>query len=171
VAGLGLWARRQNGLPLTNASVDKPLQPFDDYDEHSLIENCGIKEAKQQWDLDHPPQETERAVRVQVVFTLLMFSLATAYRLQCEREATGGEPVGWRRQILEQTRAKVMMCAQGAMTSFTSRSIPCCCGSGLRLSRQVSAHASKSWPNSDSQHAANCYVGTSVEDRAMEITN
>jgi len=30
---------------LTNASVGKPLQPFDDYDERSLIENCCIKRA------------------------------------------------------------------------------------------------------------------------------
>jgi hypothetical protein len=40
---------------LTNASVAKPLQPFDDDDDRSLIENCCIKEAKQQWDLGHPP--------------------------------------------------------------------------------------------------------------------
>jgi Transposase DDE domain len=101
---------------LTNASVAKPLQPFDDYDNRSLIENCCIKEAKQQWDLDHPPQKSERAVRVHVMFTLLMFALATAYRLQCEREAMGGDPVGWRRwrrQLLEQTRDKVIVFAQG----------------------------------------------------------
>ena len=101
---------------LTNASVAKPLQPFDDYDDRSLIENCCIKEAKQQWELGHPPQKTERAVRVHVLFTLLMFALATAYRLQCEREARGGEPVGWqrwRRQLLEQTRDKVIVFAQG----------------------------------------------------------
>jgi hypothetical protein len=46
---------------LTNAAVTKPLQPFDD-DDRSLIENCCIKEAKQQWDLGHSPQKTERAV-------------------------------------------------------------------------------------------------------------
>ena len=74
---------------LTNASVQQPLQPFDDYDDRSLIENCCIKEAKQQWDLGHPPQKTGRAVRVHVVFTLLMFALATAYRLQCEQAAGG----------------------------------------------------------------------------------
>jgi hypothetical protein len=33
---------------LTNAPVDKPLRPFDDYDDRSLIENCCIKESKQQ---------------------------------------------------------------------------------------------------------------------------
>jgi hypothetical protein len=101
---------------LTNASVERPLHVFDDYDDRRLMENCCIKEAKQQWELGHPPQKTERAVRVHVVFTLLMFALATAYRLQCERQATGGESVGWqrwRRQLLEQTREKVMVVAQG----------------------------------------------------------
>ena len=55
-------------------------------------------------------------MRVHVVFTLLMFALATASRLPCEREAMGGEPVGWqrwRRQLLEQTRDKVIVFAQG----------------------------------------------------------
>ena len=60
------------------------------------------------------------------VFTLLMFALATAYRLQCEREATGGEPVGWqrwRRQLLEQTRDKVIVFAQGLLWHLSSRRI------------------------------------------------
>jgi Transposase DDE domain len=100
---------------LTNAPVDKPLQPFDDDDERSLIENCCIKEAKQQWDLGHPPQKTGRAVRVHVIFTFLMFALATAYRLRCEHAEVRGEPVGWqrwRRQLLEQARDKVIVFAQ-----------------------------------------------------------
>jgi hypothetical protein len=46
------WNNRDYGpggktVFLTNASVDKPLQPFDD-DDRSLIENCCIKESKQQ---------------------------------------------------------------------------------------------------------------------------
>jgi hypothetical protein len=115
------WNNREYGpggktVFLTNASVEKPLQPFDDYDERSLIENCCIKESKQQWSLKHPPQKTARAVRVHVMFTLLMFALATAYRLQCEQEEAGAEPIGWqrwRRQLLEQTRDKVIVFAQG----------------------------------------------------------
>jgi hypothetical protein len=50
-----------------------------------------------------------------------MFALATAYRLQCEREALGAEPVGWqrwRRQLLEQTREKVIVFAQGCYGIF-----------------------------------------------------
>jgi hypothetical protein len=51
-----------------------------------------------------------------VLCTLLMFALATAYRLRCEQEAMGGEPVGWqrwRRQLLEETRDQVIVFAQG----------------------------------------------------------
>ncbi|MGH8067548.1 MAG: hypothetical protein ACRERE_20415 [Candidatus Entotheonellia bacterium] len=96
------WQRKDYGpvgkvVFLTNAPVAKPLQPFDGYDDHGLIENYCIKEVKQQWELGHSPQENERAVRVHVMFTLLMFALATAYRLQCEREALRGEAVGWQR--------------------------------------------------------------------------
>jgi Transposase DDE domain len=101
---------------LTNAAVQQPLKPFDDYDERSLIENCCIKEAKQQWDLGHPPQKSARAVRVHVMFTLLMFALATAYRWQYEKAALREKPVGWqrwRRQLLEQSRDKVIVFAQG----------------------------------------------------------
>jgi hypothetical protein len=101
---------------LTNAAVQQPLKPFDDYDDRSLIENCCIKEAKQQWDLGHPPQKSARAVRVHVMFTLLMFALATAYRWQYEKAALREEPVGWqrwRRQLLEQSRDKVIVFAQG----------------------------------------------------------
>jgi hypothetical protein len=51
------WHGREYGpggktVFLTNDPVDKPLQPFDDYDERSLIENCCIKESKQQWSLN-----------------------------------------------------------------------------------------------------------------------
>jgi hypothetical protein len=106
---------------LTNAAVENPLQPFDDYDDRSLIENCCIKESKQQWSLKHPPQKTARAVRVHIMFTLLMFALATAYRLQCTQADTGNEPVGWqrwRRQLLQQTRDHVIVFAQDCYGIF-----------------------------------------------------
>jgi hypothetical protein len=101
---------------LTHASVEQPWRPFDDDDDRRLIENCCIKEAKQPWNLGHPPHKTERAVRVHVMFTRLMFALATAYRLRCEREDRGSEPVGWqrwRRQLSEETRDQVIVLAQG----------------------------------------------------------
>jgi hypothetical protein len=106
---------------LSHAPVANPLQVFDDDDDRRLIEHCGMKEAKQPWELGHPPQNTARAVRVHVVFTRLMFALATAYRRPCEQEVTGTEPVGWqrwRRQLLEETRDKVIVCAQGSYGIF-----------------------------------------------------
>jgi hypothetical protein len=77
------WNGREYGpagttVFLTHASVPQPLRPFDDDDDRSLIEHCCIKESKQPWSLQHPPQKTARAVRVHVMFTLLMFALATA---------------------------------------------------------------------------------------------
>jgi hypothetical protein len=60
--------------------------------------------------------KTDRAVWVHPLFTLLLFALAAAYRLACEREAMGGEPVGghrWRRPRLEPTREQGIVCAQG----------------------------------------------------------
>jgi hypothetical protein len=47
---------------------------------------------------------------VHIMFTVLMFALATPYR----QEETGGEPVGWRRwrsHILGQTRDMVIIVA------------------------------------------------------------
>jgi hypothetical protein len=60
-------------------------------------------------------------VRVHLLFTLLMFALATAYRLQCEQEESGGEPVGWqrwRRQLLGQSRDQVIGFAEGCYGIF-----------------------------------------------------
>ena len=100
---------------LTNAPVDTPLQPFDDDDDRRLIEHGSLTESKQPWSLQPPPQKTARAVRGHVLFTVLLFALATAYRWPGAPEDRGGEPVGWqrwRRQLLEQTRDHVIVVAQ-----------------------------------------------------------
>jgi hypothetical protein len=100
---------------LTTASVQQPLKPVDDDDRRLLAHGCS-KAATPPWELGHPPQKRARAVRVPVVLTGLLCALATAYRLPCAHEAAGGEPVGWprwRRQLWEQTRDDVIVCAQG----------------------------------------------------------
>jgi len=79
--------------------------------------------------LAHPPQKNGRAVRVHVVSTLLPFALATAYRLQCEQEETGGKSVGWqrwRRQLLEQTRDTVIVVVQDCYGIFIWPNTRCC---------------------------------------------
>jgi hypothetical protein len=49
---------------LTNVSMSKPLQPFDDDDDPSLMENYCLTGVKRHWDVSHHPQKTERAARV-----------------------------------------------------------------------------------------------------------
>ena len=105
----------------THASVPPPWPPVDDEDERRLIAHGWINERQPPWELGQPPQKTERAVRVHVLCTRLRFARATASRLQGEPEATGSAPVGWqrwRRHLLEQTRDKVMGCAQGGDAIF-----------------------------------------------------
>jgi len=114
------WNGREDGpagttVFLTYASVQQPLRPFDDDDDRRLIEHGGIKESKQPWSVQPPPQQTARAVRVHVMFTLLMCALATASRWPCKPADTRGEPIGWqrwRRQLLEETRELVIVFAQ-----------------------------------------------------------
>jgi hypothetical protein len=115
------WPSRDYGpggkvVFLTHEALAKPLRVFDAYDDRSLSENCCIKESTQAWHLKHPPQKTERAVQVHVLFTLAMFALATASRWRAEQAAVGDEPVGWqrwRRQLFQQNRDKVLIVAQG----------------------------------------------------------
>ncbi len=116
------WHHRDYGpggktVFLTNASVQQPWQSFDDDDDRRLIEHCCLKESKQPWSVKPPPQKRARAVRVHVMFSLLLFALATAYRLPGEQADTGKEPVGWprwRRPLLEQTRDLVIIFAKDA---------------------------------------------------------
>jgi hypothetical protein len=101
---------------LTQAPVAQPVQVFAADDDRRRLATCCRKAAKPQWELGPPPPPHARAVRGHGVFTLRMCALATASRLPCAREARGGEPVGWqrgRRQLLEQTRAKGLVWAQG----------------------------------------------------------
>ena len=102
---------------LTNAPGDTPWRPFEDDDDHRWIEHGGIKATKQPWDLGHPPQKQDRAVRVHGIGTWRMCAWATADRRPCESEGLGDEPVGWqrgRRQRREPTRDRRMGGAEGA---------------------------------------------------------
>jgi hypothetical protein len=155
---------------LTEASVDQTWQPFDADDERRLIENCCLKEAKQPWNLRHPPQNTGRAVRVHVLFTFLMFALATADRLRCERAALGGEPVGWqrwRRQLLEQTRDTIIVLAQRWYGIFPLAEFALLVGSSSKMCRQASGHSKQCWPNTDSQVTSDPDIGTSEVRRSV----
>jgi hypothetical protein len=115
------WHGRDDGTGghpvfLTKASGPQPWPPCNDDDDRRRIEHGGLKDTKPPWALGHPLQKPARAVPGPGTCTRLLVALATAYRLLCAHEAPRGEPVGghrWRRQLLEQTRDQVIVCAQG----------------------------------------------------------
>jgi hypothetical protein len=122
-------ARRLHRKPLVDGAYRRDegalLADFCDFPQElgvvNLMHHVREKAVQREWNLGHPPKKTARAVRVHIVFTLLMFALATAYRWQCEQEAVGGTPVGWkrrRRQLLEETRDKLIIFAEGAYGIF-----------------------------------------------------
>jgi hypothetical protein len=65
---------------LTNASVDKPLQIADWYDERSEIENRHHREVKQSCHLEHLLQKSEAGVYVHVYLVLATYALSRAFR-------------------------------------------------------------------------------------------
>jgi hypothetical protein len=123
---------------LTNAPVEDPFGPFDDYDGRSVIENVAFREGKQGWHLEHAPQKTAEGVTIHVYFTLLVMALTTAYRLWCRRqvvqeegeealadlEAAGAwiEPSGirvFRRKVQQKNRDLVIIFWQGKYGIFS----------------------------------------------------
>ena len=72
--GDGLRSQERLGRNFASTKGYVVLRVFDDDDDRSLIENGCITAAKQPWELGHPPQKHERAVRVHVVCTVLLFA-------------------------------------------------------------------------------------------------
>lgn len=67
---------------LTNLPVTDPWPVVDAYDDRSWIENGLFRQNKQFWRLTRWfPQKKEAGVRSHLVFVMLMFAVATAYRL------------------------------------------------------------------------------------------
>ncbi|MBU1683798.1 transposase [Patescibacteria group bacterium] len=82
---------------LTNASVKKPLEVYDSYDERSEIENSLFRESKQAWFIQRPDRNSANAFRAHVYLTIITMALTTAFRgwmdaqdkLEHEGEETG----------------------------------------------------------------------------------
>jgi hypothetical protein len=67
---------------LTNLSVTNPWPVVDAYDDRSWIENGLFRQNKQFGHLTRWfPQKSEAGVRSHLVFVMLIFAVATAYRL------------------------------------------------------------------------------------------
>jgi hypothetical protein len=111
----------------------------------------------------HPSQKHERAVRVPVVYTRLLFTLATLYRLLCAQEATGGEPVRWQRwrcQRFEQSRDLVIVFAQGYDGIFHMPEDLLQVGVSIKDRPPGLARARKSWHHMGSYPRRESSIGT-----------
>ncbi len=73
---------------LTNLTVTNPWAVVDAYDDRSWIENGLFRQNKQFWRLTRWfPQKSEAGVGSHLVFVMLMFAVATAYRLWDKQSA------------------------------------------------------------------------------------
>jgi hypothetical protein len=73
---------------LTNLTVTNPWPVVDAYDDRSWIENGLFRHSKQFWRLTRWfPKKNEAGVRSHLLFVMLMFAVATAYRLWHKQQA------------------------------------------------------------------------------------
>jgi hypothetical protein len=136
---------------LTNGPVSDPFVVFDTYDWRSVIENGIFKEGKHPWHLGRFPKKTEAAVVVHCHFTVLVMTLATAFRLwqatpalSAEQQTDtrpgvstallGGEGTArWRLRLKEENRDKVIVFVSDAYGIFHLAELAIL--SGVRLHR------------------------------------
>ena len=98
----------------TDPSTDA-FAGFDAYDDRSLIENTGNREAKESWFLEHHPKRSEAGMRAHAYFVFTCMALVTAFRLhqqQAEEAESRGEETGigrYRRQLEAKNRDRVIV--------------------------------------------------------------
>jgi hypothetical protein len=103
---------------LTCAAMESPkdvLFAYDRFDDRSVIENSGNKEAKQAWKLEAPLEKSEAAVYVHAFMVLMMMALMAAFRARQQAEAKAsaqGQETGmdrYRREVERANRGKVLV--------------------------------------------------------------
>lgn len=78
---------------LTNLPVTDPWPVVDAYDDRSWIENGLFRQNKQFWRLTRWfPKKNEAGVRSHLIFVMLMFAVATAYRLWDKQQSMETQP-------------------------------------------------------------------------------
>ncbi len=91
------------------------LFAYDRFDERSVIENSGNKEAKQAWKLGDPLEKSEAAVYLHVFMVFMMMALMAAFRAcqQAEEKAFArGQETGmerYRREVERANRDKILV--------------------------------------------------------------
>ena len=100
---------------LTTDPANDPFVAFDAYDDRSLIENTGNREAKERWFLEHHPKRSEAGMRVHAYFVFMCMGLVSAFRCYKEQALEAeltGEDTGiarFRRQLALKNRDKVVV--------------------------------------------------------------
>lgn len=103
---------------LTCAPMETPkdvLFAYDRFDDRSVIENTGNKEAKQAWNLQAPLEKSEAAVYLHAFMVFMMMALMAAFRAQQEvdEEALAqGQETGmerYRQAVERANRDKVLV--------------------------------------------------------------
>lgn len=103
---------------LTCAPMETPknvLFAYDRFDDRSVIENSGNKEAKQAWNLQAPLEKSEAAVYLHAFMVFMMMALIAAFRARQEvdnkalaqEKETGMER--YRREVERANRDKVLV--------------------------------------------------------------
>jgi hypothetical protein len=97
------------------ATSTEVLFAYDRFDDRSVIENSGNKEAKQAWKLEAPLEKSEAAVYLQAFMVFTLMALMAAFRAQqaAEEEADAqGKESGmerYRREVERANRDKVLV--------------------------------------------------------------
>jgi hypothetical protein len=103
---------------LTCAAIDTPkdaLFAYDRFDDRSVIENSGNKQAKQAWKLGTALEKSEAAVYVHSFMVFMMMALMTAFRARQEADnqaVAQGKDTGmeqYRRDVERANRDKVLV--------------------------------------------------------------
>jgi hypothetical protein len=103
---------------LTCAGMKTPkdvLYAYDRFEDRSVIENSGNKEAKQAWELEAPLEKSEAAVYLHTFMVFTLMALLAAFRAQEQAEDKAlaqGKETGmerYRRQVERANRGKVLV--------------------------------------------------------------
>jgi hypothetical protein len=103
---------------LTCAPMETPrdvLFAYDRFDNRSVIENSGNKEAKQAWKLEAPLEKSEAAVYLHTFMVFMMMALMAAFRAQEEADNKAleqGKDTGmerYRREVERANRDKILV--------------------------------------------------------------
>jgi hypothetical protein len=114
---VSLWRNHQPSkdgarVYLTNGSVENPWVTVDSYDDRSWIENGLFRNSKQFWRLTRWfPEKSAAGVRSHLTFVMLMFAVATAYRLWDKAQAGATHQV--EDHQIESTTYQMVMASSG----------------------------------------------------------